>query len=98
MSNPSPSKSQLWTTALAALGGFVIFVLILVVAYLPQKPAPLSEGDLTPEQRLARLAEMRGKEKTAATSYGWVDQEKRIVRLPIDRAVELTIADINAKK
>jgi hypothetical protein len=30
-------------------------------------------------------------------SYGWVDQSAGLVRLPIDRAVELTIRDLNSK-
>lgn len=85
-------------TLLAAVGGFAIFVLILVVAYIPRKPEPLPEGSLTPAERSAALAEMRAKEQAAATTYGWVDQSQGVVRLPLDRAVELTIAELKAKR
>ncbi|WP_404420906.1 hypothetical protein [Nibricoccus sp. IMCC34717] len=101
MSDTTPSassRSSFWITLLAVIGGFAIFLLILVVAYLPQKPGPLPEGQRTPAERAALLAELRGKEKTAATNYGWVDQSAGVVRLPIDRAVELTLVDINAKR
>jgi hypothetical protein len=55
------------------------------------------EGVLTPDARKALLTENRTKEQAAATSYGWADQPKGVVRLPIDRAVELTVRD-HAKK
>ena len=37
------------------------------------------------------LAEMRAAEQRALTSYGWVDQQKGIVRIPIDEAMKLTL-------
>lgn len=55
------------------------------------------EGVLTPAERKALLTESRTKEQAAATSYGWVDQSKGVARLPIDRAIELTVRD-HAKK
>jgi hypothetical protein len=85
-------------TVLAAIGGFAIFALIVFIAYLPKKPAPLPDGVRTPEQRKAALAELRAKEKAAATTYAWVDQGAGVVRIPIDEAVKLTIKEINAKK
>jgi len=42
--------------------------------------------------RTKNLAELRGEETKAMTTYGWVDQSKGIVRLTVDRAVQLTIA------
>ena len=92
-----PAKNS-WVTFAAVIGGFAIFALILLVAYLPQKPAPLSEGAKTPEERIAMLTDLRAKEKTAATTYAWVDQAKGVVRLPLDRAVELTVQELNAGK
>ncbi len=55
------------------------------------------EGVLTPAERKALLTEQRAKDQAAATTYGWVDQPKGVVRLPIDRAIELTVRDL-AKK
>jgi hypothetical protein len=51
----------------------------------------------TREGREKALADLRQKEQAAATTYGWVDQQKGIVRLPIERAMDLTVRD-NAKK
>jgi hypothetical protein len=97
MSDPAP-KSGFFVSAVAVIGGFLIFVLILVIAYLPNKPAPLPEGTKTPEERAAILRELRAKETAAATSYGWVDQTKGVVRIPIERAMQLTVEDLQQKK
>jgi hypothetical protein len=39
----------------------------------------------------ADLAHFREEETTALTTYGWVDQQKGIVRVPIDRAMDLVL-------
>lgn len=96
-SSTSEPKGSFIVTLLAAIGGFAIFGLILLVAYLPKKVESVGDGVKTPEQRKAALAELHGKEQTAATSYAWVDKEKGVVRLPVDRAVELFIQE-HAKK
>ena len=97
MSDPAP-KSGFFVSAVAVIGGFLIFVLILVIAYLPNKPAPLPEGTKTPEERAVILRELRAKETAAATSYGWVDQTKGVVRIPIERAMQLTVEELKTKK
>jgi len=94
---PAASNGSL-LTLLAAIGGFAIFALIVFIAYLPKKPAPLADGVRTPEQRKAALSELRAKEKAAATTYGWVDQPAGVVRIPIDEAVKLTIKELSVQK
>ncbi len=97
MSN-TPTNKNLWVTFAAAVGGFAIFALILTIAYLPKRPDPLPEGARTPEQRAQLLQELRAKEQKAVQTYGWVDQQAGVVQLPLDRAVELTIQELNARK
>ena len=43
-------------------------------------------------ERAKNLVELRAGEKQAMENYGWMDQSKGIVRLTVDRAVELTVA------
>lgn len=58
-------------------------------------PSPLSFGaEAPPEPRLltkpgADLAAMRAEEDQILGSYGWIDRERGIVRVPIDRAITL---------
>lgn len=98
MSDAAPSKPSFGLTFAAAIGGFLVFLIILLAVYLPKQPEPLGDGVKTSEQRKAALSEMRANESKAATGYAWVDQAKGVVQLPIDRAVELTLRDIEAKQ
>jgi hypothetical protein len=101
MSNPSASPestSSFVATLLAAIGGFAIFLLILLVAYHPNKVSAPGDGVKTPAERKAALAELRGKEHTAATSYGWIDKDKGTVRIPLEQAIALTIQERKTKK
>ncbi len=98
MSDAAPSKPSFGLTLVAAIGGFVIFVVILLVAYAPQKPETLGDGVKTADQRKAALAELHANETKVGTGYAWVDQAAGVVQLPRDRAVELTLRDIEAKQ
>ena len=53
-------------------------------------------ADLSAERAVERkknLTELRSAEKQAMDNYDWVDKTKGIVRLPVERAMELTVAD-----
>lgn len=101
MSNSSAPRARPVSliTVLAIFGTFALFLLLLKFAYLP-KQAGVYDGDgiRTPEQRRAALAELQAKQFKQATTYGWVDQKAGVVRLPIDRAMELTVQKYGAKK
>jgi hypothetical protein len=63
-------------------------------------PADFDEAQrwkYTAEGRAKALADLHQKERAQATTYGWVDQPKGVVRLPIDQAMKLTVRD-HAKK
>jgi len=42
--------------------------------------------------------DLRDKQQAQAAAYAWVDQPKGIVQLPLDRAMELTVQEINARR
>jgi hypothetical protein len=57
-------------------------------------PAPLAETRTAPEPRLlsdprAALLQLRAEEDGLLHSYGWVNREAGIVRIPIERAIDL---------
>lgn len=59
-------------------------------------PADFAEDQrwkMTPEGRAKALAELQQKAQIEATTYGWVDQPKGLVRLPIERAIALTVQE-----
>lgn len=92
----SPKSGSGILTALAIVAGFLIFAVILLIVYVPKRPAPAGNGIDTPAQRADNLAELRAHEAAVSGSYAWVDKSKGVVRLPIDRAMELTLTDIQA--
>ncbi len=106
----TPSSRAFWLSVVGIIGCFLIFAALLHLAGVPDRaadttiPAGMSDEDrlaaglLTPAERTQRLSELRIKEDHALTSYQWVDKEKGIVRLPIDRAMELVVRDAQAKK
>lgn len=80
-------------TALVVLVCFAAFVWLARRIYTPHAyTVQAVEGVRTPEDRRKILAEHRQAEHDA-NSYGWVDQKAGIARLPIDRAIELTVRD-----
>ncbi len=85
-------------TALIVILCFAAFGWLAKRIYVPHaaEVQPV-EGVLTPEARKALLTENRTKEQAAATTYAWIDQKAGTVRLPIARAIELTVRD-HAKK
>ena len=66
----------------------------LVVLLLAWVRSPLSGRRHPPEPRLQNtpfdeLRRMRAEEDAALTSYGWVDRQAGIVRIPIEQALEI---------
>jgi hypothetical protein len=62
----------------------------------PAYPLAISREQVPPEPRLQTnpredLAELRAKEDERLTSYGWVDKNAGVVRIPIDEAMKLTL-------
>jgi hypothetical protein len=85
-------------TALVVILCFAAFVWLAKKIYTPHAAEVQAvEGVRTPKERADLLKEHRTKEAADATSYAWVDQKAGVVRLPIDRAIELTVRD-HAKK
>jgi len=65
---------------------------------MPQYPLAVAQGNrVPPEPRLQTdprqdLADLRAREDETLNSYGWVDKNAGIVRIPIDEAIKLTLA------
>ena len=59
-------------------------------------PSPLAIREPPPEPRLQvvpaqELQEMRAAEDAVLNSYGWVDRDTGVIRIPIDRAMALLL-------
>jgi hypothetical protein len=96
-SHNAPKKSGAWFVVL----GFVLISLFLVAALTLRGGA---EATIDPEEierdayRTKTYAEVTAEEAQKLTTYGWVDQASGSVRIPIDKAMKLILADLNDKK
>lgn len=89
------------TAALAGCALFLVLILLLRESPATVKPdlTDVPEADqwkYTDTGRAKKLAEVRANEVGQAGAYGWVDQTKGVVRLPLERAMELTVRDLQA--
>src|SRR5213596_2754462 len=82
------------------IGVVLLFALFGVIAAAIIGPAP--RGDTyeaqRAEARLKKLKDARDEDSKALTSYTWIDKNKGTVRLPIDRAMDLMVPELAAKK
>lgn len=102
LSDLHPSRIALFGVALAVI---IVAVLLVAYALFQRfqteesrarpLPSPLSyTQEPTPEPRLevnpgVELKALRAEEDEALKSYGWIDRDRGIVRMPIDRAIDV---------
>ena len=78
-------------TFLGILGAFLVVAVLVGVMKYYTLPAPLNQARI--EERKKALAEIRAEDARGLSTYEVTDAGKGIVRLQIDRAMELTIEE-----
>ncbi|MHC4339244.1 MAG: hypothetical protein ACYSX0_03380 [Planctomycetota bacterium] len=80
----------------SVLGTLAGVILIFVILWIMRRAQPAAEplpGDPEAKPPEEILAEMRTEETEKLTTYGWVDREKGIVRIPIEEAMQKLIEE-----
>jgi hypothetical protein len=81
-------------------GIVLLFALFGVIVLAVIGPAP--RGSNYEETRAKKRAELlktsREEAAKALTTYGWIDKNKGVTRIPIERAMELTVAELAQQK
>jgi|1185.fasta_scaffold1123021_2 hypothetical protein len=85
----SPGGFKLTLYGIVILAAFFVMFLIVRGMYHehPFQPINAERAQLRKKTRM----ELTAKATEALNTAGWVDQNKKIVRLPVARAIELTI-------
>lgn len=91
MNDKTPFKSPPLVYVLSVVGSLLIVLALVRTMKHYTSPPPL--GTERTELRLKNLQDIRNADSFNLTHYGWLDQSKDMVRLTIDRAMELTIQD-----
>jgi hypothetical protein len=89
---PRPPRDRTGLAYTAGILGSLLIIAALVWAMQRYtQPPPLGEDRVA--LRKKALAELRAAEASELGSYGWVDQTKGVVRLPIAEALKLTLRE-----
>jgi len=76
---------------------FLLFGLI-VLAVIGPSPRTSDYEETRAKKRMEKLKALREETQKDLTTYAWVDKNKGVARIPIDRAMKLTVADLAQKK
>ena len=82
------------------IGGLILIVLFYGVGLLLRSMTSRTIQDeeaIRAKERVAILAKVRMEASSQTTTYAWIDRAKGIVRVPVDRAVELAVTKLSAK-
>src|SRR5512139_2570608 len=84
-------RSQAIAWSLGILGTFLLMTVLVGALYRYALPEPIAAARA--KERYQFLADQKAAEAKALTEYAWQDPAKGIVRLPIQRAIELTLRE-----
>jgi len=90
----SPISFGAWLGVVLLFLFFGIFVLVLVAA----TPHGNNYEQKRAQAREKKLNDARNAVTQELNSYAWVDKGKGVARIPIDRAMQLTLRDLASKK
>jgi hypothetical protein len=82
------------------LGIVLLFALfgVIVLAIIGPSPRGSDYEETRTKKRVENLKTLREETDKALTTYGWTDKNKGVARIPIERAMELTVADLAKQK
>lgn len=102
MSNPSgshenePSDHKVLLSAVGWVGVILLFGLVVAVAYFPNRAQSIEARQA--EQRHAIRSAVIADQHRVKTTYEWVNREQGVVRIPIDRAMQITLRELRAQQ
>ena len=82
------------------LGIVCLFVLFGLIVFAVIGPSPRTSDyeETRAKKRMEKLKTVHEESQKELTTYAWVDKNKGVARIPIDRAMEVTVADLAQKK
>ncbi len=96
LTTPPPASSfdrrPGWTVVsvvVITLSLVLFVVVVLIMYYFTRGYGPDVDRDATAKQ----VAELRAADRELLSTYGWVDRKQGVTRVPIERAMELIVAE-----
>ena len=92
----SARSKPLWRVVAA---GLIFLLLFVLAAKLLTGLAPLPDEDAArAAERAKAYADLQAENAKKLETYAWADKAKGTVQIPIERAMELAIAELNSKQ
>jgi hypothetical protein len=88
----SPAPMMITGLVMVLLFCGLVFFLVSQGQSIPNVEEVKAEG------RLKNLADLNSENQKVLTQYRWVDKSKGVVGVPIDRAMELVVAELQSNK
>src|SRR5438034_1309781 len=84
----------------ARFGIVLLFALfgVIVLAIIGPSPRSSDYEETRAKKRMENLKNLREDAEKALNTYAWIDKNKGVVRIPIGRAMEVTIAQLAQQK
>ena len=84
----------------AWFGIVLLFALfgVIVLAIIGPTSRRSDYEEIRAKKRVENLKTLREETDKALTTYGWIDKNKGVARIPIERAMELTVAELAKQK
>ncbi|QDT94068.1 hypothetical protein [Gimesia algae] len=101
MSGHKAAYDDLDTTMIAyvgAVGTIITFFIVFAVAALDMSFEKKQNVEKVIEVPEVNSDSILASQAAALTEYRWIDQDKKIVAVPIDRAMELTVQEEQDKQ
>ncbi len=86
---PDINQKSYVLTVVGVVASLLLFLAIMLLAYLPNRPDSVNAQIV--EERTRKFNEMDAKQQALKDQYSWVDQKSGVVRIPVKRAMELTV-------
>jgi hypothetical protein len=93
------STAQSKTLWRVIAGGMILLLVFVLVVKLLTGLAPMPDEDAArAAERAKAYADLQAENAKKLDAYAWVDKAKGAVQIPIARAMELAIAELNSKQ
>ena len=93
----TPREKSIWPMFFGAFVLFALFAAFVAWMLRSGDPASFDEEAIRAKERYDILAKIREENKNLTTGYGWADQAKGTVRVPLERAMEMAVAKLAAQ-
>ncbi len=92
------TQDDLNTSAIALVGfvgAVLVFAVIVVLMIIFHRVEARQRSEKEVEPAYGRVTQLAADQQGRLADYGWIDREKRIARVPIQRAMELVVDELS---